>query len=275
MRTTALTLIAAGLIAAAASAAAGADTHPGILAALNAERAANGIPAWVRENAAWSAKCADHVRYMAATGSLTHDENPTSPAYTPDGSWAGDHSVLSLGASWSRGDPFATAPIHLIQLMSPELRQVGVASDAQGFLCVTTWPGYRSSGWHRPRMYTYPGNGARNVQFAERPSEFPFVPGDFVGIERGTLTGFNIMVFAEGVRDAWWAHIASATLSGPDGTVSVKTIDRTTPTLGEYLPPGSGFVIPTSPLRPGTIYRASVRYTDGLRHTWHFVTAGG
>jgi hypothetical protein len=274
MRTTALTLLAAGLIAAAATASAGADTHPGILAALNAERAANGIPARVRENPAWSAKCADHVRYMAATGSLTHDENPSNPAYTQDGSWAGDNSVLSLGVTWSHGDPFASAPIHLIQLMSPELRQVGVASDAQGYLCVTTWPGYRS-GWRRPTMYTYPGNGARNAPYAEKPDEFPVVPGDFVGIERGTPTGFNIIVYAEGVRDAWRAHIASATLSGPDGTVPLKTIDRTTPTVGEYLPPGSGFVIPTSPLRPGTNYRASVRFTDGLRHTWHFVTAGG
>jgi hypothetical protein len=124
-------------------------------------------------------------------------------------------------------------------------------------------------------MYTYPGNNATNVPYAERPDEFPFVPGDFVGIKRGTLTGFNIIVYGEGIQDAWQAHIASATLSGPEGTVSVKTVDRTTPTVGEYLPPGGGFVIPTSPLQPGTLYRASVRFTDGLRHSWHFVTAGG
>jgi hypothetical protein len=275
MRRTALIVVIAGLIAAAVTASAGADAHPGILAALDAERAANGIPAWVRENTGWSTKCAEHVRYMADTGSLTHDEDPSSPAYTKDGSWAGDNSVLALGVSWGDSDPFATAPLHLIQLMSPELRQVGVATDSQGYLCVTTWPGYDSAGWHRRTVYTYPGNGATNVPFAERADEFPFVPGDFVGIKRGALTGFNIMVFAEGIRDPWTAHIAVATLSGPDGTVSVKTVDRTTPTVGEYLPPGSGFVIPTSPLQPGTLYRASVRYTDGLRHTWHFVTAGG
>jgi hypothetical protein len=275
MWTKALTLLAVGLVAAAVAASAGADAHPGILASLNAERAANGIPARVQENTAWSAKCADHVRYMSETGSLTHDEDPSSPGYTHDGSWAGDNSVLALGVTWSNGDPFASAPLHLIQLMSPELRQVGVATDPQGFLCVTTWPGYRSSGWRRPTMYTYPGNGATNVPYAEQAEEFPFVPGDFVGIPPGTLTGFNIMVYAEGVSDAWQAHIASATLSGPDGTVSVKTVDRTTPTVGEYLPPGGGFVIPTSPLEPGTLYRASVRYADGLRHSWHFVTAGG
>jgi hypothetical protein len=275
MRRTALILGAACLAASAVTASAGTDAHPGILAALNAERAANGIPAGVQENVAWSANCADHVRYMAATGTLSHAEDPTNSAYSAEGSWAGDNSVLALGATWSDGDPFASAPLHLIQLMSPELRQVGVATDSEGYLCVTTWPGYSSSGWRKPTMYTYPGNGAMHVPFAERPSEYPFVPGDFVGIRSGTLTGFNIMVFAEGIGDAWNARIAGATLSGPDGKVPVKTVDRTTPTVGEYLPPGSGFVIPASPLQPGTLYRASVRFADGLRHSWHFVTAGG
>ena len=275
MRTGALILLAAGLVAAAATASAGAQSHPAIIAALNAERAANGIPAAVRENTAWSANCAEHVRYMASTGTLTHSENPSDPAYTAQGSWAGKNSVLAAGYSWSDGDPFATAPLHLIQLMSPELRQVGVASDPQGYLCVTTFPGYRSSGWRHPTVYTYPGNGTTNVPYAELPDELPFVPGDFVGIQPGASTGFNIMVFAEGIGDPWTAHITSATVTGPSGRVAVKTVDRTTPTVGNYLPPGSGFVIPTSPLTPGTLYRASVRYAGGLRYNWHFVTAGG
>lgn len=276
MRTPALILVKAGLAAAVAlTASPGAVSHPGIVAALNAERAANGIPATVRENTAWSARCADHVRYMATTGTLSHEEDPSNPAYSPAGSWAGDNSVLALGYAWSKGDPFASSPIHLIQLMSPELRQVGVASDPQGYLCVTTWPGYTSGGWRKPTIYTYPGNGTTNVPFSERPAEYPFVPGDFVGIPRGVPTGFNMMVFAEGVRDPWHARIVSATLTGPSGTVEVKTVDRTTPTVGEYLPPGSGFVIPTTPLTPGTAYRASVRFAGSLPHTWHFVTAGG
>jgi hypothetical protein len=274
MRTAALILLAA-LLGAAMTTSAGADSHPELISVLNAERAANGIPATVGENTTWSANCAEHVRYMAATGTLTHDEDPSNPAYTPQGSWAGQNSVLAAGYAWNGRDPFVTAPLHLIQLMSPELHQVGVASDSQGYLCVTTFPGYRSSGWRRPAMYTYPGNGTRNVPYAEVAEELPFVPGDFVGVRSGTATGFNIMVFAEGIADSWTAQIASATLTGPNGRVAVKVVDRTTPTIGEYLPPGSGFVIPTSPLQPGTLYRASVRYADGLRHSWHFVTAGG
>jgi hypothetical protein len=134
--------------------------------------------------------------------------------------------------------------------MSAELRQIGVACDSKGFLCMTTWPGYRSSGWRRPTVYTYPGNGTAHVPFAGTPNEFPVVPGDFVGILHGTTTGFNIMFWAVGIRDAWSAHVAAATSTGPDGAVPVTTVDRTTPTVGVFLPPGSAFVIPTSPLRP-------------------------
>ena len=38
-----------------------------------------------------------------------------------------------------------------------------------------------------------------------RPNELPLVPGDVVGLPRGTRTGFNMMVYAEGVRDPWHA----------------------------------------------------------------------
>ncbi|HXY82036.1 MAG TPA: CAP domain-containing protein [Gaiellaceae bacterium] len=271
MRTLLLSLAAAAALAHSASAAAAG--HPAILAALNAERAANGIPAHVRENPAWSARCAEHVAYMAATGRFSHSENPTSPEYAASGSWAGEHSVLAEGASWHDGDPFASSPIHLIQLMSPELRQVGIDDDASGYLCMTTWPGYDASGWNKATVYSDPGDGAVGVPYAETANELRFVPGDFVGLPRGTTTGFNIMVFAEGTADPWHLHIVSATLTGPDGPVAVRTVDRTTPTVGPYLPPGSGFVIPVAPLRPDTTYRALVRFAGGLRHSWQFTTA--
>jgi hypothetical protein len=271
MRTILLILAAAAALAVAGAAAAAG--HPAILAALNSERAANGIPARVRENPGWSAKCAEHVAYMAATGSFSHSESPASPKYAANGSWAGRHSVLAMGSSWQEGDPFASAPLHLIQLMSPELRQVGVDEDASGYLCMTTWPGYESAGWKKPTVYSYPGNGAAGVPYAETADELEFVPGDFVGLPRGTTTGFNIMVFAEGTADPWHLHIVAATVTGPGGPVELRTVDRTTPTVGRYLPPGSGFLIPVAPLQPGAVYRASVRFAGGLRHTWHFRTA--
>lgn len=276
MRVSTLILAAiAGLGLAAAATAARPVDSSAILDALNAERAANGIPADVRENGAWSAKCADHVAYMAAAGSLTHTEDPSSARYTASGSWAGRNSVLAFGESWGSSDPFETSPLHLIQLMSPELHQIGVADDSSGYLCVTTWPGYKPSAKAKPAVYTYPGDGVVGVPAAETASEIPFVPSEFVGLPQGTRTGFNIMVFAEGLTDPWLAHIVSATLTGPhDRAVAVKTVDRTTPTVGAYLPPGSGFVIPAAPLRPGTRYQATVRFAGGPSYTWSFTTGG-
>jgi hypothetical protein len=271
MRATALTLAAAAALAAGGTAIAHPPARSAIVVQLNAERAANGIPAGVRQNRAWSAKCAAHVRYMAGTGALTHGEDQSSPLYSAAGNWAGEHSVLAVGAGWGDSDPFEVAPLHLIQLMSPELRQVGVAQGA-GYTCVTTWPGYRPSGWRRPTVYTDPGDGTTGVPYSEVANEFPFVPSTFVGVPQGTATGFNIMVYAEGTSNGWDVHIAAASLSGPSGAVAVRTIDRTTPTIGPYLPPGSGFVIPLAPLRPNTTYRANVRFAGGLSHGWSFTT---
>src|SRR5438105_11356649 len=261
-------------LAVAGAASAGSGAAPGtILAALNSQRTANGIPGRLKENLSWSQKCARHIAYMGSTHTFSHTEDPANPAYSADGNWAGENSVLAEGSSWPNGNPFANAPIHLIQLMSPELRQAGIDA-ASGYVCMTTWPGYGTSGWKKPTVFSVPGNGATRVPYAETADESPFVPGDVVGLPRGTRTGFNIMVYAEGVRDPWHLRITAATLTGPHGPVALRTVDRTTPTVGPYLAPGSGFLIPVAPLEPGAVYRASVTFGKGqARRSWHFTTA--
>jgi hypothetical protein len=265
----------AGIAAALALAAGGnaGSAHAPILAALNAQRAANGIPAHVRENTTWSARCAAHDSYMAATGAFGHTELAGNRASTTGGSWAAARSVLAEGSSWQQGDPFDDSPLHLIQLMSPELRQVGLDARS-GYLCMTTWPGYVGSGWKQATVYTYPGAGVTGVPYAETAEELPFVPETFIGLPTGAPTGFNIMVYAEGLADEWHARITSAKLTGPDGPVAVRTIDRTTAKVGPYLPPGSGFMIPVAPLRPGATYTATVSFDGGkAAKTWRFTTA--
>src|SRR5947207_9138052 len=158
-----LVSVAVVALAAAGAASAGSGAASGtILGAPNSQRTANGIAGRVKENPSWSEKCARHIAYMGTTGTLTHSEDPASPAYSADGNWAGENSVLAEGSSWPSGNPFANAPIHLIQLMSPELRQVGVEA-VSGFVCVTTWPGYGSSTLKRPTVFSVPGNGATRV----------------------------------------------------------------------------------------------------------------
>jgi hypothetical protein len=273
MRTTLLSLVVVALAAAGAAAAGSGAASGPILAALNSQRTANGIPGRVKENPSWSEKCARHIAYMGSTGTLAHSEDPASPAYSAAGNWAGQNSVLAAGTTWPTGNPFANAPLHLIQLLSPELRQVGVEASS-GFVCVTTWPGYGSSDWKKPTVFSVPGNGARGVPYAQTADELPLVPGDVVGLPRGTRTGFNMMVYAEGVRDPWHLRITAATLTGPHGPVAVRTVDRTNPTVGPFLPSGSGFIIPVVPLEPGATYKASVSLGGGeARRTWHFTTA--
>jgi hypothetical protein len=255
--------------------------------ALNAQREAHGIPAGIVESPAWSDGCAKHAAYMALHG-LTHEEDPELPGYTIEGAHAGVSSVLHVGGGWWEGgvNPWEDAPIHLMQLLAPEL---SVSGAARG--CMYTWPGYL-----RPlpepagaTVYSYPGDGATGVPPRQIARERPFVPGDFVGLPEGTATGPHLYVLPFG---AGRGRLTSATLTGPQGPVDVRTVDNGTAggELGMYLPPG-GIVIPVAPLQPGAAYTASATFAGArgeydpdtgddeeeipviVSRTWSFTTA--
>lgn len=265
----------------AAAAAAG----PGAVAMLNAQRAANGIPAGLIEDSIWSRDCLAHDRYMAANHVLTHTEIKGAPMYTVGGAYAGQNAVLAQGTDWSSGNPYEYAPLHLDQLLAPRLSVLGSA-DADGFSCTTTFPG-----WARPdplslTVYTYPGPGA-TIYASELAREQPWTPGDLVGLPRATRTGPNLLVLVDAPGQSPQANparLTGATLVGPDGPVQVETVDGTTPvpsggpapTLSQYISPG-GFIIPVSPLAPGTTYRAHVVVGFAgtqTAHDWSFTTRG-
>lgn len=108
-------------------------THDEIMSVLNAERAANDLPLLV-EDQALSAGCAAHNNYEMLNGSpsgyLFRDEDPSLPGYTPEGDRAAANSAFSVGDrpedSFANGDPFDTAPMHLFNLMEPDLKTIGV-----------------------------------------------------------------------------------------------------------------------------------------------------
>lgn len=268
-----------GLVPAAAAA------GPGAIAALSAQRAANGIPAGLAEDPALSSDCAAHDHYMAINHALTHTEIVSDPGYSTGGAYAGQNAVLTRGADWSSGNPYEFAPLHLDQLLAPRLAVLGSA-DAEGFSCTTTFPG-----WTRPdpaavTVYTYPGPGA-TIYPSEVARELPWTPGDLVGIPQPKRTGPNILVLADAPGQSPKANPATltgATLTGPAGPVEVKTVDGTTTvpsggptsTLGKYISPG-GFIIPVSPLVPGTTYRVHVVVGFAgaqTPHEWSFTTRG-
>jgi hypothetical protein len=252
-----LAIFSAMLLPAGAAAISG----PEIVQRLNQQREANGIPGGLLERADWSADCAKHNYYGAQTGELRHSEDPSSPYYSAEGDWAAENSVLASGSSWSQGNPWEEAPIHLIQLLAPQLSEIGAAEN-DNHNCATTWPGY-----HRPEptgltTYSYPGNGVSGVVPTERALESPSVPGDQVGLPQGTATGRHLLVYLAGLDPSDAPDVtATATLSGSNGAVDLRVVDSTNEEIGGYMPQPSAFLIPAQPLKPQAAYQADVKWS--------------
>lgn len=252
-----LAILSAMLFPAGASAISG----PEIVQRLSQQREANGIPGGLVEQPDWSADCARHNYYGAQTGELRHSEDPSSPYYSAEGDWAAENSVLASGSSWSQGNPWEEAPIHLIQLLAPRLSEMGAAEN-DNHNCATTWPGY-----HRPEpagltAYSYPGNGVSGVVPTERASESPTVPGAQVGLPEGTATGRYLLVYLAGVDPSDGPDVtATATLASGGAAVDLRVIDSTNEEIGGYMPQPSAFLIPAQPLKPRTAYEADVRWS--------------
>jgi hypothetical protein len=283
---TAAALIAAVLVLVAVSltGTASAATAQQTIAELNAERAANGIPAGITENPAWSDDCAEHDNYMAVNHTLTHTEDPTKPGYTKGGAFAGENAVLIEGASWDTGDPYESAPLHLDWLLAPRLAVTGSA-DADGYSCTITFPGLTRPDPPALTVYTDPGDGTTTTP-SEVAREQPFTPGDLVGLPQPAVTGPYLTVLVDAPGQSTTdnpASLSDATVTGPRGPVQVKTVDGNTPvpdgasqTLAAYIPPG-GFIIPVSPLLAATTYHAHVAVTFAgavTQYSWTFTTLG-
>jgi hypothetical protein len=232
-----------------------------IVLRVSQQREANGIPAGLVENPSWSAACAKHNYYEAQTGRLEHSEDPSSPYYSEEGKWAAENSVLASGSSWSQGNPWEDAPIHLIQMLAPELSEMGAAEN-DNHNCATTWPGYGRPEPTSLTGYSYPGNGVSGVMPTERASESPLVPGDRVGLPEGTATGRYLLAYLSGVDPSDAPDVsATATLSGSGGAVDLRVVDSTDEEVGGYMPQPSAFLIPAQPLKPLSRYDAVVTWS--------------
>ncbi len=263
------------------------------IAWLNTQREDNGIPGGIVDNPSWDVGCRKHVEWVQHNPGVEdpHVESPGTTGYTPEGAWAGEHSVLlgtfletsSIAAAeqvqndtypWGAVNTWEWAPIHLMQLLAPELLESGFSPG-----CMVTLGGAPRPAPPTPQLLTYPGAGTSFIYPFEQALEWPFTPEDFVGlVKHGTLppptTGPNLLVFVWGGKGP--QTITSASLSGPQGQVPVSTVDdETTGPLGDigaYMPPG-GVIIPRKALKPFTAYRASVELAPSLlSKTWTFST---
>jgi hypothetical protein len=270
------------------------QTSSQIIAELNALRAANGLPK-VAQNRVWDKACHLHDLYMSDNSVETHDEQRGRSGYTAAGAFAGRNADLAL-TSWSDGNPWASAPLHLVQLMSPALRDVGAYqyTDPGGrtWTCMTTWPGYAEGKILRSRaqqMYTYPGNGQHGVPTATVAYEAPVVPNGWVGLPttdngyRGDVTGPFIYLYWVGP-----APPPNPCYTGPDlklcvddgvpvvpSAVSARLVGPTGKVVGSrlisqgvarkaghagLLPPGAAVLVAVKPLAPRTTYTVEVHF---------------
>ena len=263
-------------VLAAAPGAAQAATGAEVAARLSSFREAHGIPGGIAENPEWSARCAKHVGWMRQNNRLEHGESPGTPGYSEDGDWAGRSSNLARvqGLDFNRGNPYLHAPYHLLGLLHPAMATIGAFEDGE-FGCHTTFPGFTRPAPASDTFYSYPGNGT-TIPWSERAQESPSVPGDEVGLPQGTITGPNMEVFWRGPDGApTLDDLVSATLrDAGGGAVEVRTVGRR---QNDLVMPGTGFVIPASPLRPGSSYSATATFSapDGSRSftgEWTFET---
>jgi len=242
-------------------------------------RAANGLPGNIQLDPTWSSRCAAHVRYMRATNRITHFEDPRLPAYTADGDWAARRSILASGPSWTdERFIWEDAPLHMAQLLAPRLEQTGIGDDGQ-FVCVTTLPGYTRSPPSTATVLTYPGNATRTRERAFT-SELPITPAEALGFSNPTGPHLYVFQWGPATIDGVDARgsvvgIESASLTGPGGgQLRIRWVDRRHPTVGRFLPLASGIIVPARPLRPESAYVATVRFTNGVDHSWGFTTNG-
>jgi hypothetical protein len=241
---------------------------------LDAERAADRLPAGLALSRRWSAECAAHDAYQRLNDVLTPTENGDAPGASPGGAWAGHNSNLAEGRWKHRTDPWENAPIHLLALLAPSLQVVGI-DDSGRYQCVTTYPGFVRAPTTTDRIYTYPAAGATHVPPSERALESPFVPGQFVGLPAGRTTGRELFVYLNLAHQVGQApvHVLAARLTTAGHPVALRHVDSTTPTVGRYL--AGAILIPVKPLRHLSRYTATVKLQDRsgtLTRRWSFRT---
>ena len=247
-----------------------------IVAKLNQERAALGIPA-VKLNRSRAKACRAHDSYMRRNRQLTHFEVRGRPGYSAAGDRAAKMSVLAgPRAGWNLHNPWRNAPIHLAQVLNPGLRATG-AFDSHGYSCLYTYPVSRPRS-PADKIWTLPADGGRVVR-AQTAFEAPYPPQQTVGIRGGKTTGPYLYVWSAGSSAlAPLTRLVSGSLSGPDGLVATKVIDSSL--LHGLAQAGNGWLLPISPLRAGATYHATITIAAGLggrkiTHSWTFTATPG
>jgi hypothetical protein len=254
VRSTLLTALTVLVIAAGCASPAAADvTGADIVGFLNAQRAANGLPAAIVEDPALSAGCWTTPGRLRAPGSWSASSNPF------------DESI----------SPFVRPP-GLEKLLAPRLDRMGAATKPSN-VCAAV-----ASSSSRPApaadiTYTYPVDGAQEwwtrhwTTVEGQPDESGQTHPETVAV--GTV----LHAFFDGpdLTPQATAEVTSATLTGPRGSVPVDAYGSPAPTRVT--------ITPRDRLQQYTTYTATVSAdvqpegggsARAFTRTWSFTTGG-
>lgn len=202
-----------------------------------------------------------HADYLATNKTFGHTETPGSPGYSKEGDEAGKSCLLGWGSRTCLAGVQGqlNTLFHRSGALSPEMSGSAVMLSEGTFLL--SWSKIASSAL-AGRVLVYPPHGMTNVPCrSELASEMPCPVDDKAGRQFGTAVG----IYA--------ASLQFATSLPEKPTLTLVPLDakgNAGPAVeGEFHYPGHGAggskdyngnvaLIPGSPLRPETLYRASI-----------------
>ncbi len=271
----AIVITAVALLSFVAPSALATATADDAVAALNAFRAAHGLPAAITHHPLMDEGCARHLDYLALNGVLTHEEWPNLPGASDLGRTAGGTAVLTNEPDVTSVDQWLRAPYHLAQVLDPKLSMTGYASGPGGSCLVTLPESWRSGNEAatdiaaildaRPvadGTYVFPPEGDVDVpNTIDVCSESPTSPAVDVGLDCATSPP---PIYVWTYRNDERVDVTSVTLTGPSGDVEVRPA-----AYGSH----SKLFMPMQPLQDKARYRATATNADGTTRTWTFAVA--
>ena len=258
---------------------------PSWLQAVNDYRALGGLPP-VTEEASWSAGGVLHSKYMVKTGTISHDEDPGSPWYTPEGDLAAENGNVAVSGTTAYTDVDAvndwmSGPFHGIGILDPRLTQSGFGSFREAgapWEAGATLDVIRGLNGPEPTSsFMWPGNGAVHPLLSYDGGEFPDPLTSCSGYSEPT--GPPVYLLLTSTPDV------SATSFSRGGTqldhcvfdgTDYANPDPGTQSLGRNVLEGRHAVVlmPRSPLSNGDTYDVSIT-SGGQLYSWSFIAGSG
>ncbi len=216
-----------------------------------------------------------HARYLATHEEQlsawpdAHEEFPDREGFSPEGAWAGNHSVIHPGHLPDAIDAWMGTFYHRLPLLDPGLFGIGVGSHAginvldSGSLVAPPL----GEGW-----VLWPARDATGV-----PRRFvPELPNPIPGADQ-SLFGYPITLQVYQSLEAEDLDLTMRLFRGKDtqgAPVPCTYLTPSTPLFQELVPPNAYCLIPDAHLAAGETYTVQARCArTGEEQVWSFRTA--